>query len=43
MEGAYPKRETAADRLQNLLIDYKRPQKVGPGLQSLLMDYKSQT
>ena len=42
-EGTYPKRETAADRLQSLLIDYKRPQKVGHGLQSLLMDYKSPT
>ena len=39
-EGTYPKREPATDRLQSLLIDYKRPQKVRHGLQSLLTDYK---
>ena len=31
---------TDTDRLQNLPIDYKKPQKVGHGLQSLLIDYK---
>ena len=40
-EGAYLKMETdtgrlhnIADRLQNIVIDYTRPQKVGHGLQN---------
>jgi len=42
-EGGYPKRDIDSSRLQSLLTDYKRLQKVRHRLQSLLIDYKSWT